>query len=112
MDEEQRREQELAEKSILLQSTLDNLAQGVSVFDKQFRLVAWNDRFVELLELPDWLVRRGASFQDYLRYRSARGDFGDNGETAIAIRMQQIREREPSEARADTAERDGAGDAA
>ena len=97
MDEEQRREQELAEKSILLQSTLDNLAQGVSVFDKQFRLVAWNDRFVELLELPDWLVRRGASFQDYLRYRSARGDFGDNGETAIAIRMQQIREREPSE---------------
>lgn len=93
MDEEQRREQELAEKSILLQSTLDNLAQGVSVFDKQFRLVAWNDRFVELLELPDWLVRRGASFQDYLRYRSARGDFGDNGETAIAIRMQH----EPSE---------------
>jgi two-component system, sensor histidine kinase len=94
LGEERRREQELAEKSILLQSTLDNLAQGVSVFDRQLRLVAWNDRFVELLELPDWLVRPGASFEDYLRYRSARGDFGSNGETAIAIRMQQIRERE------------------
>ena len=30
LDEERRREQELAEKSMLLQSTLDNLAQGVS----------------------------------------------------------------------------------
>ena len=96
LDEQQRREQELAEKSILLQSTLDNLAQGVSVFDKHLRLVAWNERFVELLELPDWLVRPGASFQDYLRYRSARGDFGDDGETAIAIRMQHVREREPA----------------
>ena len=96
LDEQQRREQEIAEKSILLQSTLDNLAQGVSVFDKQLRLVAWNERFVELLELPDWLVRPGASFQDYLRYRSARGDFGGGGEMAIAIRMQQIREREPA----------------
>jgi two-component system, sensor histidine kinase len=96
LDEQQRREQELAEKSILLQSTLDNLAQGVSVFDKQLRLVAWNERFVELLELPDWLVRPDASFQDYLRYRSARGDFGDDGETAIAIRMQHVREGEPA----------------
>ena len=52
--------------------------------------------FRRALELPDWLVRPGASFQDYLRYRSARGDFGDDGETAIAIRMQHVREREPA----------------
>ena len=39
LDEQQRREQELAEKSILLQSTLDNLAQGVSVFDKHLGLL-------------------------------------------------------------------------
>ena len=34
LGEQRRREQELAEKSMLLQSTLDNLAQGVSVFDR------------------------------------------------------------------------------
>ena len=61
--EERRREQELAEKSDLLQSTLDNIVQGVSVFDKDLRLVAWNDRFVDLLDLPD-LGRDASRFGD------------------------------------------------
>jgi len=38
LGEQQRREFELVEKSILLQSTLDNLAQGVCVFDRSDRL--------------------------------------------------------------------------
>jgi two-component system, sensor histidine kinase len=90
LGEARRRERELAEKSILLQSTLDNLPQGVSVFDKNLRLVAWNDRFVELLDLPDWLACSGASFHDYLDYRLARGDFGNEGESASAERVRQI----------------------
>lgn len=94
LNEERRREQELAAKSILLQSTLDNLAQGVSVFDKELRLVAWNDRFIELLELPDCLVRPGASLDDYLRYRSARGDLGEDIETAVGVRLRETHGRE------------------
>ena len=81
LGEQRRREQELAEKSVLLQSTLDNLAQGVSVFDRHGKLVAWNDRFVDLLELPDWLVRRGASLDDYMQFRSERGDYGRDART-------------------------------
>jgi signal transduction histidine kinase/PAS domain-containing protein len=90
-DEQRRREQELAEKSMLLQSTLDHLVQGVSVFDRNMQLVAWNDRFLELLDLPDWLVRPGSSFDDHVRYRSARGDFGYESESALALRFEQIR---------------------
>jgi signal transduction histidine kinase/CheY-like chemotaxis protein len=86
--EERRREQELAEKSFLLQSTLDNIMQGVSVFDKDLRLVAWNDRFVDLLDLPDWLVQPGISFSDYLRYRSEKGDYGRDGHHAAALRLE------------------------
>ncbi|MBK8173727.1 MAG: PAS-domain containing protein [Rhodospirillales bacterium] len=93
--EEQRREQELAEKSILLQSTLDSLAQGVSVFDRDLRLVAWNDRFVELLELPAWLAQTGASFSDYLTYRAARGDFNDASAAAIEARLDEVRLQDP-----------------
>ncbi len=85
LDEQRRREQELAEKSILLQSTLDHLMQGVSVFDKDCQLVAWNDRFLELLDLPEWLVRPGSTFADYVRYRVARGDDPAAGETMIAL---------------------------
>ena len=96
LGEERRRERELAEKSVLLQSTLDNLTQGVSVFDSQARLVAWNDRFVDLLQLPYWLVRPEASFGDYLRYRVERGDFGADAHRALAAQTEQIRRREAS----------------
>jgi len=95
LGEQRRREQELAEKSVLLQSTLDNLPQGVSVFDRHAKLVAWNDRFVDLLALPDWLVRPGAAFTDYLQFRSERGDFGRHADVAIAMRLEKLRQREP-----------------
>jgi two-component system, sensor histidine kinase len=95
LSEARRREQELAEKSILLQATLDNLAQGVSVFDKNLELVAWNDRFVDLLDLPSGLVRQGVPFAEYLSYRAKRGDFGDRGENAVAARLDAARKQLP-----------------
>ena len=59
LGEQRRRELELAEKSILLQSTLDNLAQGVCVFDRSDRLALWNHRFAELLALSPERLRPG-----------------------------------------------------
>ncbi|HVI51597.1 MAG TPA: PAS-domain containing protein [Candidatus Sulfotelmatobacter sp.] len=47
--EARRRERELAQKSIQLQATLDNLDQGVSVLNRTGRLESWNQRFIELL---------------------------------------------------------------
>ncbi len=89
--EQRRHERELAEKSILLQSTLDNLAQGVSVFDENLRLVAWNDRFVDLLDLPDWLVYAGARFEDLVQFRGERGDYGSDANGAMALRIEAAR---------------------
>lgn len=65
LSEERRRERELAEKSILLQATLDNLTQGVSVFDGSGRLVAWNHRFVTLLKAPSKLARAGTALDAF-----------------------------------------------
>ncbi len=48
-NEAQRRERELEQKSVLLQATLDNLSQGVSVFDAERRLVACNTGFLAFL---------------------------------------------------------------
>ncbi|MBV0931861.1 hybrid sensor histidine kinase/response regulator [Marinobacterium weihaiense] len=42
------REQALAQKSRLLQRTVDNLSQGVALINPQGELEVWNDRFVEL----------------------------------------------------------------
>lgn len=98
LSEQRRREQELAEKSVLLQSTLDNLSQGVSVFDKTLRLVAWNDRFVELLDLPEWLVQPQASFEAMLHYRARRGDYGRHWAPPVAARMDMARQGRPLQA--------------
>ena len=51
--ENQRRERELAEQAILLQTTLDNLPQGVVVFDADDRLLVWNNRLLALLDFSE-----------------------------------------------------------
>lgn len=51
------RARELAERNIILQSTLDNLSEGVCLFDAQGRLAAWNEALQRLLTLPDnWSI--------------------------------------------------------
>lgn len=47
------RARELAERNLVLQATLDNLSEGVAVFDEQGRLSAWNDALQRILRLPD-----------------------------------------------------------
>ena len=46
------REGALEENSANLQATFDSLSQGLAVVDGEQRLVAWNQRFVELFGLP------------------------------------------------------------
>lgn len=47
------RARELAERNLLLQSTLDNLSEGVCMFGTDGLLSAWNDALERLLPLPD-----------------------------------------------------------
>jgi len=71
----------------LLQSTLEHIGEGLSVFDSQGRLIAWNFRFCELLDLPADLAA-GARLHDILMHQAVRGDFGgDDPETEVARRL-------------------------
>ncbi|TVR83227.1 MAG: PAS domain S-box protein [Rhodospirillales bacterium] len=74
--EAEQREQELAQKSRLLQSTLDNLSQGVAVFDGDLRLVAWNRRFFDLWRMPLDLAQEGAPLEAFLLVAASRGEYG------------------------------------
>jgi signal transduction histidine kinase len=72
----------------LLQSTLENIGEGLSVFDSRGRLIAWNSRFCELLELPPHLPV-GAPLRDILMLQAARGDFGrDHPSAEVAKRLE------------------------
>lgn len=66
-DEIARREQVLAEKNRILQSTLDNLPQGVSLVNANNEIEFWNQRFLELVGLPALQVKRGGDFIDLLK---------------------------------------------
>jgi signal transduction histidine kinase len=72
----------------LLQRTLENIGEGLSVFDSQGRLVAWNSRFCELLDLGPEL-RAGTPLSEILMTQAMRGDFGDaepTGEVAKRVK--------------------------
>jgi signal transduction histidine kinase len=68
-------EERLQRQSDLLQSTLENMGEGLAVFDRDGRLMAWNAKFIELLELPPDLST-GTNIRDILALQAARGDFG------------------------------------
>lgn len=73
----------------LLQAGLDLLDQGITVFDGDLRLVAWNRTFLQLLEFPDALAYVGAPFENFIRYNAERGEYGP-GDREIQIAEREI----------------------
>ena len=72
----------------LLQSALDQVRHGLSVFDKDMRLICWNRRFRELLNLSPEIGRVGTPLERVLRTCAERGDFGAGAiDKIVADRM-------------------------
>lgn len=91
-----RREAEMREKSRLLQATFDSIGEGISVFDKDLCLVAWNDKFRELLDLPKAMFERGTTYKDILQYQASHAEFGaDDCRDEIARRLTETLKRNP-----------------
>ncbi|MGQ0661472.1 EAL domain-containing protein [Sphingosinicella sp.] len=56
-------------------AALGNMAQGLSLYDKDDRLVAFNRRYVELYDLPEELLVPGTSISDILRHMVEKGKY-------------------------------------
>lgn len=57
----------------LLQAGVENIEQGISVVDADMRLVAWNKRYIELLDYPSGLVCVGKPISELIQYNGDRG---------------------------------------
>jgi signal transduction histidine kinase/CheY-like chemotaxis protein len=67
---------EATEANRVLQATFDHMAQGVTMFDRDHKLVAWNRQFQDLLELPPVLLDKETTYTEFIRYLAERGDLG------------------------------------
>ena len=73
-------------EAALLRATLENMAQGVAMYDGDHKLVTWNTLFCKYLEMPDEFLDTDCTFSDYIRYIGARGEFGEDADIEQELR--------------------------
>src|SRR5215469_3131700 len=69
-------EHELARKTAELRSTLENMHQGVAMYDADYKLLTWNQKFREFLHMPDGSFGLHRRFLVHLRCVSTRRELG------------------------------------
>jgi signal transduction histidine kinase/Na+/proline symporter/CheY-like chemotaxis protein len=76
----------------LVAATLEAIDPGVSVIDRNLRLIAWNPRYLDLFEYPEGYVTVGRSIADLIRYNAERGEWGRGEiEEQVERRLEHLR---------------------
>jgi len=83
------READLAQQTRVLRATLDNMTDGISLIDRDLRLVAWNDRFVEIFGLPSDAVHVGQPIVQAHRAWVERSGFVEAEAASLTERMRE-----------------------
>ena len=70
---------------------LNLIAQALSIYDSDLRLVVCNAPFQQMFTLPDALVTPGATFEDTIRHLAQTGEYGqvENIEAFVHERVAQ-----------------------
>ncbi len=70
-------EEQLRAQHLQLDAALNNMVQGLAMFDAEGRIVVANARYAEMYGLPLELAQPGTEFRRIVACRVANGDFGD-----------------------------------
>ena len=82
----------LRDKDLRLATAMNNLSQGVVMFDAAERLVACNDRYVELYGLSAEILKPGCTLSDVIRHRIATGSLTRDAEEYRATLVNAMKE--------------------
>lgn len=55
---------------------LAHVAQGVTIFDQDLKLVAWNKTFLDIYGYPETMAYPGADFASFIAFNAKTGDYG------------------------------------
>ena len=81
------RESALAENSALLETTFENMSQGIAVHDSDLKLVAFNRRYIEIGGYSPNLIRLGLPYEDIIRFNVERGAYGHDDDLGVERRI-------------------------
>ncbi len=96
ISDRQRAQRELSEKSAQLEATLENTLQGICMVNQQLRVVAFNQRYLDLLGFPAAHFSRGDPLEKFFRYNADRGEYGEHDiETLVRERIVHAGRFEP-----------------
>ncbi|MGL5448193.1 MAG: EAL domain-containing protein [Rhabdaerophilum sp.] len=80
-----RRRQEVETIRRELEETIENVSQGIMKIGADKKIEFFNSRVVELLGLPNDLLRAGLPFEELLEYQIASGEFDNMGPEFVAF---------------------------
>jgi two-component system NtrC family sensor kinase len=98
------RENALHQQTRVLRATLDNMTDGISLIDGELRLLAWNDRFIELFGFPPDLIREGMPMTDIHRFDVERGQLTPAAAKSLVEGMLRIPKGQSFTAQTETAD--------
>ena len=79
----------LRKKSVLFETTLANMEQGLVMVTADRTVGVVNERALQLLGLPPGLMHEGANVDEILKYQYERGDFGETDAKNRVLRHQR-----------------------
>jgi diguanylate cyclase (GGDEF)-like protein len=74
----------------LLHTVLNNMSQGVLMFNSDSRMVVCNERYLEMYGLSREIVKPGCTLRDLLDHRTKVGTFSGDSEDYIARLMESL----------------------
>ena len=89
---------ERRQDSLLLSTVLENMNQGVAMFDAARKLIVCNKRYAEVYNLPSELARPGATQREILKHRVDSGIYvGTHSQKYVEDRVATAGERQRKE---------------
>jgi diguanylate cyclase (GGDEF)-like protein/PAS domain S-box-containing protein len=88
-----RRDAELSEQNRLFNAALENMTQGLCMFDEDQKLLVCNDRYIQIYGLSKELAKRGTPFRKIVESRIENGLY-DGGDPAAYLEERLASARE------------------
>jgi diguanylate cyclase (GGDEF)-like protein len=84
------REEDLQAQNVRFDTAINNMTQGLLLFDSSQQLVVCNQRYIEMYGLSAGIVKPGCSFREIIAHRKATGSFAGDEDEYCARILQSI----------------------